>query len=39
MSTAPQTPHDRFRHWAKTMIAHHGSATPRQDTQATRELY
>ena len=23
MSTAPQSAHDRFRHWATRMIAHH----------------
>ena len=40
MSTAPQTPHDRFRHWAKTVIAHHyGSGNAGQDTQGARELY
>jgi acetolactate decarboxylase len=40
MSIARQTPHDRFRNWAKTMIAHHyGSATAGQDSQGTRELY
>jgi acetolactate decarboxylase len=38
--TAPVTSRDRFRHWAKTVIAHHyGSGKAGQDAQGARELY
>jgi acetolactate decarboxylase len=38
--TAPETAGDRFRHWAKAMIAHHyGSTKAGQDTQGAPELY
>jgi acetolactate decarboxylase len=40
MSTARLTAHDRFRHWAKTMVAHHyGSGRAGEATHGARELY
>jgi acetolactate decarboxylase len=41
MSTAPATPpNDRFRHWAKTLIAeHYGAGRAGADAQGARELY
>ncbi|MCW2651645.1 MAG: acetolactate decarboxylase [Mycobacterium sp.] len=41
MSTAPATPpHDRFRHWATTIIAqHYAAGRAGHHAQGTRELY
>jgi acetolactate decarboxylase len=40
MSTARLTAHNRFRHWAATMVAHHyGSGRAGEATHGARELY